>query len=208
MVKNINFADTIKIFIKKQRLSWRFTFAHHPICPTYKSHYWEIKGLYLCQGCSLVYAGFLSALSFLVFFQISLTSIHYLFVGLGVLIPILLLEMFKLEQRTIKRLSRAGIGIGVGVSFSAFFLHEDIVVKVIGLLVTIIGFMVFKQVRKTAKKDDLCRSCPEYRSKKICRGLRFEAEAMRKYSDYASDLLQIELKEKFTSKLDQEMRNS
>lgn len=197
----INFPTAITLFLKRWELSWRFKFAHHPICPSYNKHYWNIKGVYLCQGCSIVYTCFFSALLFLILFHITFIPVHYLFVGLGILIPILLVEIIKIEQRSIKRLARAGIGIGLSLPFSAFVLHEEIVVKVMGLLITLLGFISFRQVRKAANREDLCKSCPEYKSNRICNGLRLEAEAMRKYSDYASDLLHAELKEKYRRKL-------
>jgi hypothetical protein len=197
----INFPITVKLFIKRWQLSWRFTFAHHPICASYKDHYWKIQGVYICQGCTLVYSSFFVVLLFLLFFQLTLLPLHYLIVGIIILIPILLIELLKIDQRTIKRFTRAAIGIGLGFSLSAFFLHEEIIAKLLGLLVTIFGFISFTRVRNTAKREDKCNLCSEYKSNVICSGLRLEAEAMNKYSDYASDLLQGKLKEKYMSKL-------
>lgn len=200
-MKLINFPITIKLFIKHWEFSWRFKFAHHPVCTSYKDHYWKIKGVYICQGCTLVYASFFVSLLFLIFFQITLGLFHYLIVGLCILIPILIIELTRIEQRIIKRLTRILIGIGIGVFFSAFLLHDEFIVKVFGFLLTITGFFSFKRVRRSTKREDKCKLCSEYKSNVICSGLRLEAEAMKKYSDYASDLLQDKLKEKYMSKL-------
>ncbi len=200
-MKLINFPITIKLFLKRWQISWRFKFAHHPVCVSYKDHYWNIKGVYICQGCTLVYSSFFVTLLFLFFFQTTLEQYQYLIVGLGILIPVLIIELTKIEQRIIKRLSRILIGIGIGLFFSAFLLHTDIIVKVIGFLITVIGFISFKRVRRSTKREDKCNLCSEHKSNVICSGLRLEAVAMKKYSDYASDLLQDKLKEKFMSKL-------
>jgi hypothetical protein len=200
-VKGINFPITVKLFIKRWQLSWRFTFAHHPICASYKDHYWKIKGVYICQGCTLVYSSFFVALLFLLYFQITLEQFHYLIVGVGVLIPIIIIELAKIEQRIIKRLTRILIGIGIGLFCSAFLLHDEFIVKLIGFLIIFIGFFSFKQVRRSTRREDKCNLCSEYKNNVICSGLRLEAEAMNKYSDYASDLLQDNLKEKYFSKL-------
>ena len=200
-MKLINFPITIKLFLKRWQISWRFKFAHHPVCVSYKDHYWNIKVVYICQGCTLVYSSFFVTLLFLFFFQTTLEQYQYLIVGLGILIPVLIIELTKIEQRIIKRLSRILIGIGIGLFFSAFLLHTDIIVKVIGFLITVIGFISFKRVRRSTKREDKCNLCSEHKSNVICSGLRLEAVAMKKYSDYASDLLQDKLKEKFMSKL-------
>ena len=200
-MKGINFPITIKLFFKRWELSWRFKFAHHPVCVSYRDHYWKIKGVYICQGCALVYSSFFAALLFLIFFQITLELVHYLIIGLGILIPILIIELTKIEQRITKRLSRILIGIGIGSLFSTFLLSDELIVKFFAFLVVIIRFFSFKLVRRSTKREDKCNLCSEYKSNVNCSGLRLEAEAMRQYSDYASDLLQDKLKEKFKSKL-------
>jgi hypothetical protein len=138
---------------------------------------------------------------FLLFFQITLEQFHYLILGIGILIPILIIELIKVEQRISKRLTRILIGIGLGLFCSAFLIHEELIVKLIGFLLTIIGFFTFKQVRRSTKREDKCNLCSEYKSNVICSGLRLEAEAMKKYSDFASDFFQDKLKEKYLSKL-------
>ncbi len=128
-------------------------------------------------------------------------SIQYLSLGIGLLVPILLIEKYDINQRITKRLARIATGIGLGVSFSAFMLHPDIIIKFVGLIITIGGFYTFKAIRRTKQKVDKCQTCADHQSHKICYGLLLESEAMRKYSEYASDLLQADLKAAFAKKI-------
>ncbi len=198
----INFPIAIKLFIKRWELSWRFRFAHHPICSNYQAHIWKIGGLYICQGCSLVYFSFLLTLLILIIFQLTFLPIQYILIGIVLLVPILLIEKLKLNKRFIKRFARSGTGIGIAVSFSAFLIQTDLIIKISGLLISILGFYAFKFIRRTIQRENRCQSCPDYQENKICYGLRLEADAMRLYSEYASDLLQKDLKAVYTKRLE------
>ncbi len=197
----INFPIAIKLLIKRWELSWRFKFAHHPICTNYRTHFWKVGGLYLCQGCSLVYSSFLITLLFLIIFHVILLPAQYLIVGMSLLVSILLIEKYNANLRFIKRLARVGTGLGLGISFSAFLLYPDLFIKLGGLFVSLAGFYLFNYIRRTKEKEDKCQTCADYQGHKICYGLRLEAEAMRKYSEYASDLLQPSLKSAYSKKL-------
>jgi hypothetical protein len=121
--------------------------------------------------------------------------------GIILLCFILLIEKFKVTRRSLKRLARSVTGIGLGISFSAFLQETDPIIQVSGLFIAIIGFSVFRYIRRVKKREDKCLTCPDYQENSICYGLRLEADAMRLYSDYASDLLQKDLKEAFIEKL-------
>jgi hypothetical protein len=112
-----------------------------------------------------------------------------------------LIENQKFEQRFIKRLARVGTGSGLGISFSAFLLVNNFTIQMIGMLISVTGFYLFKLIRQTKEREDKCQSCPDYQSNKICYGLQLEAGAMRKYSDYASELLQKDLKDVYIKRL-------
>lgn len=71
---------------------------------------------------------------------------------------------------------------------------------------TLIGFSVFIYVlfrilyRGSKKQTDACKGCPELDEPSVCSGYQLQMEAERKYSEYATKLLQPQIEAYIQSK--------
>ena len=106
----------VKIAWKRLILSWRFLFAHHPLCDYYSDQVFLIFGVYLCQGCTLLYSGlFLGLVLFLFIETASITLLQWLFVASLLVSPSFLTFIYK--KRFFKRAAR----LMNGAAFSTIF---------------------------------------------------------------------------------------
>ena len=76
----------------------------------------------------------------------------------------------------------------------------DFPIKLVGLIVASLSYVLFRIIRRIKPTTDLCLACQELNAGKICSGLEHKAKAMKEYSDYASDLFQDVLKAKYQNK--------
>lgn len=98
-------------------------------------------------------------------------------------------------RRPFKRFARLFTGIGIG-SFFWFLLSEpNIIYKLIGAGFGFVAYSAFLKVRVFTTVDK-CYGCPELKPG-ICPGLKHEVLAMKEYSNYATILLEDQLKQKF-----------
>lgn len=190
----------IKLFWKKLKVSWRFHFAHHPLCDNYGDQVFKIKGIYLCQGCTLTYIGIILGVMSSFALTLSLSNLEWSIIGIGILISLFIIEFLKLNKRIIKRLIRFVTGLGLGGFFWVLISSTNIIAPVIALLLSFIGYKVFKIIRSSQLKEDKCLHCSEFKQGKICSGLALEAKANREYSEYATLLMQDQLKARVLSK--------
>ncbi len=191
---------------KKFQLSWKFKFAHHPLCQRYRNQVWHLGPLIVCQGCSLVLLGILSGLISSFYWLIPALAIKGFVLGLSFLIimmPVLLVEFLRISWRPIKRLIRFLTGFGIGfnialiLGFHSFWLTIQAIVFLIG------GYFLFKMVRHSRKKPDLCQTCPELSEKGVCSGYQTIVEAEREYGKIASEVLKPYLDSYLKSKYQQ-----
>ena len=118
---------------------------------------------------------------------------------------LLVIEAVKVTNRKIKRITRITTGLGIGAFFWGL-LTVDFPIKLVGLTVALISYILFRIIRQLRPTADLCMGCEELNTGKVCSGLEHKAKAMNDYSDYASDLLQDVLRSKFRNKLKEDPR--
>jgi len=190
----IEISKTLKLWLKKLQLSWRFKFAHHPLCDRYKGHVFQIgrkKPFFLCQGCSLTAFGIITGtILFLFIFQLKSNLIYWLILINAALFSTLIIESLSIKSRGIKKFSRFILGIGLGISFMIIINGSMPLIIKFGISANvIIGYSIFRFFRRDKEKKDLCKSCPELEKHEICSGLKLESKAMKEYSDYATKIL-------------------
>lgn len=199
-MSQISFSKRVKLLWKTYQVSWRFRFAHHPLCERFEGQVWKLRSMYLCQGCTLAYLGVLTGFLLFFAFNISLSPINWLAVGSFCLLLPLIIESIGVDRRLIKRIIRYTTGIGIGSLFWLLLSEPDFVMKVGAIIFAVVGFQVFRFIRGSSERQDTCEACPELHTGGICSGLEMEAEAMRKYSDYATSLLEEKIKAKYLRK--------
>jgi len=185
----LRFIERLKLFKKKLAVSWRFHFAHHPLCDAYSDHVWWFKGIYLCQGCTLTILGIL--FSFITFFLVNPFMILWQWIGFAstILCLLFIVEIAQIENRMIKRFIRFFTGFGLGAFFWFILGTTNIMILGVAILFTYAGYKVFKKIRVFKPAEDKCKHCPEMQKSGVCSGLYLEYEAEKKYSEYATELL-------------------
>ena len=132
---------------------------------------------------------------------------YHLLVALGcVMLPILLVEILNVSNRHIKRFIRflGGLGLGFFTSIAIDFKSVSYFLLSIGIVVP--SYVVFLIIRKQKHKNkDICEGCSELEDlqkgkMKFCSGLKEKMIAEKEYSDFASDLLQEDLRKEYSQK--------
>ncbi|TFG21005.1 MAG: hypothetical protein EU530_01565 [Promethearchaeota archaeon] len=198
---------------KRISLSYWYKHSHHPLCERYDDHIFKIplknKTLYICQGCSLTALGWLIGVLITIFSFVPFVEYvwYHLLIALGfLLLPILLVEILNVSNRQIKRFIRLLGGLGLG-----FFATIAIDFKSVGYFILSIGivipsYVVFLIIRKQKHKNkDICEGCSELEELqkgqiKYCSGLKEKMIAEKKYSDFASDLLQEDIRKSYSQR--------
>ncbi len=201
----LNFKQRLRFRRKKLSLTWKFKWAHHPLCERFEDHLWHIGDFTFCQGCFLSYAGtVVGFIAFLTYFS------RYIFNALGVLavvavslVPVLIVEFFNFENRSLKRFIRFWGGLGLGATFSlALYRELSTWLRIISLIVAILGYGAFFVVRKHGEVEDKCEGCPELIRDGVCSGYRKEKAAIEKYNSFLEkelrDRVEREVSEKFS----------
>ncbi len=212
MIK-LTLKQRLQLLKKRISLSYWFKYAHHPLCERYKDHIFRIplknNTLYICQGCFLTALGWLVGILVTIFAFVPFINYlwHHLLIALGCfLLPILIVEVFTLSNRHIKRFIRllGGLGLGFFTSIAIDFRSFGYFLLAIGIVVP--SYVIFLIIRKRKHKNkDICEGCSELEelqkgTLKICSGLKEKIAAEKIYSDFASDLLQDEFRKQYSKK--------
>jgi len=159
----------------------------------------KIGPVYLCQGCTIIFSTFVITLLFFILTGISFDPISWMTVGILLAIMPIIVELLKIRNRGIKRLSRLLTGMGLGTLAWGLLFIPDLLVRITGMIVTVIAYQGFKWGRKKGRERDRCIDCPDFIQGKICPGLEDKAKAMREYSDYATEIFSDRLRRKATA---------
>lgn len=199
MIK-IKLSDRFKLWKKRLKYSWNFTYAHHPLCNRYEDHLFHIqireKTLYLCQGCTLTIIGAVFGFLFSLFGLlrwIDYNWFHLTLVFTIIMSSILVVELKKVENRPVKRIIRFLGGFGLGFFAAVSLDFKTVPMTVVSVIIVIASVKAFNVVR-ARKHGDLCEGCAELKKKGICPGLKLKIDAEKKYSKFATKLLYSDIK--------------
>ncbi len=187
---------------KKLKLSWKFKFAHHPICERFDDHIWKIGDMYVCQGCTMVYSGVILGF-FLFLFNFNQFIGGMLDWFLSVLIfmlPTFLIEKLRIKTRWVKRSVRFLNGIALGATMAFLFVDTSIWERISVIAFIYIGLLLFRFIRRYKKEEDECEGCPQAKKDEVCEGFKMQFEANKKLGKYTTDLVYDEIKDNMVGK--------
>lgn len=177
-----------KLWLLWLRHSYRFRWAHRPLCERFRAGVLRLGRIHLCRSCVCVYAGLaggLASCSYFAALRESPTS--WL---LGLMVPTVVLSAphrYMRLPRPLRDLLRFGMGFCISLCGCVVLWGSSLVaVGCVGVLF-LFWRMYFVQRRK--RKADACRGCPEYGQASICTGCRTQADAVRAYETEATNLL-------------------
>jgi len=170
------------------RHSYRFRWAHRPLCERFHAGVLRIGPVHLCRSCICVYGG-------LIGFAVLCACVGALRVSvtswlLGLMVPTVILSMpllYRRLPRPLKDVLRFGMGACISLCGYAM-LRGNIFVAAACVGVLFLFWKMYFAMRRR-QKAEACQGCPEYGIESICTGCRVQAEAIRAYETEATHFL-------------------
>jgi hypothetical protein len=186
------------------KLSYKFRWAHHPTCDTYQNQRFDIFGISLCQGCTILTV---SAL---------ISFVTTLILGIPIFLPLFILYIFVFLEvaiidgiglgRNFKRLARISIGASLGLAFAQILLLSSIQSSII-LFLIFSTFFGYRRFRSKKSSEDLCQTCPELENAPRCPGVIHQYEANRTYQKLIVPVLDEDVIRRIIAKNESESPN-
>ena len=177
------------LWLLKISRTWRFNWAHKPLCSSYKADVLQFGTLYLCRSCCCVYFAIAVNLILIVLFPDFFKEYaHILLIGFVVFtLPLSHPAIYKTLYRPLRDILRCSLGSIVVLSFTAL-VHGHFLFTIV-LIITSFFFWRYYYRKRSRRKIELCKNCPEYSDSRICSGYTFQAEQIRRYEDEATEYL-------------------
>ncbi len=167
--------------------SYRFRWAHRPLCSRFHSGVIRVGGVHLCRSCVCVYCGILLSALSLAFLRPSVATSSVALAGLG--IPTLALSgpwCYRSMPRAVRDLLRLAMG-AVIVLCGYLLLHGEFVTAVPAAIVLFAFWRAYFKVRRR-RRLHACDGCEELSDKAVCTGCRLQADGVRRYEEIATQL--------------------
>jgi len=168
------------------RHSYRFRWAHRPLCSRFSDGVLRIGPLHLCRSCVCAYCGLvLCTITCLCLEVVRESTVPLL---LGLMIPTIGLstpQLYKRCSRPVRDLLRFSMGCCVTLCICAMLMGKLLVPAACVSILLLFWRIYFVMRRK--RRAAACNACPELGS--ICTGCRVQANAVRAYEAEATSLL-------------------
>ncbi len=167
--------------------SFRFRWAHRPLCSRFRSGIVRTGGIHLCRSCLCAYCGILACALSLVLLRPSVTQVGMVLAGIGT--PTLALSgpwcytKFPRAARDVLRLT-----MGAVIALCGYLLLcRELMVAVPVAVVLFVFWRAYFRVRR-AQRLRACDGCEELSDKGICSGCRLQTDGARRYEQIATQL--------------------
>lgn len=170
------------------RHSYRFRWAHRPLCSKFSEDILRVGPVRLCRSCVCAYGGvILCAILCWLLNAVRESSVPVL---LCVMVPTIGLSMpplYKQCPRPVRDLLRFGMGCCITLCVCVMLMGNALVsVTCAGILLL---FRRLYSVMRRERKAQACNGCPELGRRQICAGCRLQADAVRAYETQGTRLL-------------------
>lgn len=172
--------------------SWR-RLAHHPTCSVYKNHYYKIGNIYLCVGCTSLYASIIVSLilfaSFMNFFRTYPYYLAFTFV-IGIMGPFIHFAI-RPKNKWLKTLFRVSAGIALGAYIGLIVLigFKNWWLQIIMFFFIGAGFVLYGLMRGNRANLRYCDTCPLHIADPPCLPQRNTNIKIKKINDFVSEQL-------------------
>lgn len=182
------------------RKTYRFNWAHKPLCPQYREDVLHFGSVYLCRSCLLVYLGMASSFCFIILFPTVWSgSSPFL---LALLLFVLLLSSapgyYKGFSRALRDLLRFVLGLVLVLVFWQGFCG-DWLFSSVALLACWGAWHLYSKSRES-RKLNVCYVCRDYSRERVCPGYAMQTTWIKEYQEEATEyLLQRGYRPNFTA---------
>jgi len=165
--------------------SFRFRWAHRPLCARFRSGVIKVGCVHLCRSCLCAYCGILVCGLSLMLFRPSAANAVAALAGLGV--PALALSgpwCYKKWPRAMRDVLRWATG--ALISLCAYLLIcGELIVAGAAAAVLLIFWRAYFHIRRR-RRISACDGCEELPDKGVCSGCRLPADGIRRYEEIAT----------------------
>ena len=168
------------------RHSYRFRWAHRPLCSRFSDGVLRIGQVHLCRSCVCAYGGIVvAALACLLVYAVRASAVPLL---CCLMLPTLGLSMPLLYKRCPRQV-RDGLRFSMGLCISLCFcilLMGKLMVSALCAGILLLFWRVYFVMRRN-RRAQACNACLELGG--ICTGCHLQANAVRAYEAEATQLL-------------------
>ncbi len=167
--------------------SYRFRWAHRPLCRRFQSGVIRVAGVHLCRSCVCAYCGILLSALSLAYLRPSVATAGAALAGLG--IPTLALSgpwCYKSMPRAAQDYLRLAMGAVMALC-GYLLIRRELMIAVPAAVVLLVFWRAYFKVRRR-RRLHACDGCEELSDKAICSGCRLQADGVRRYEQAATQL--------------------
>ena len=172
--------------------SYRFTWAHKPLCGRFQKDVVRLGSVHLCRSCTMAYAGIALAILLCCFLGPSSDIIATVLLACGpVTIALSLPRWYKKWARPVRDALRFSMGAMAVLSIRLLFAGH-LVPGITSVVVMAAFWKVYLRLRRPRMRH-ACDDCEHFRdggtTDVICPGFAFQADLIRQYEGRATELL-------------------
>ena len=175
------------LWLKK---TWRFLWAHKPLCQYFQEDVLQLGVLYLCRSCACTYAGIFVGMGLpLIYRNLVGGDVELILVILSCCtIPLSSPQQYKRLPRPCRDILRFSLGMIICLSFLLLVFYRKFTVALPLVYVAILfARRYYKQ--RSLRKIEYCQDCVEYSAGVICSGYHLQVECIREYEEQATAIL-------------------
>jgi hypothetical protein len=176
----------VRLWLLWIRHSYRFRWAHRPLCSRFRDGVLRIGQVHLCRSCVCAYSGIVvAALACLLVPAVRASALPLL---CYLMLPTLAFSMPQLYKRC-PRWARDGLRFSMGLCISLCFcilLMGKLMVSVLCAGILLLFWRIYFVMRRN-RRAQACNACSELGG--ICTGCHLQADAVRAYEAEATQLL-------------------
>lgn len=171
------------------RHTWRFNWAHKPLCDRFRHDVIRLGGMALCRSCTLVYGATILTLMTALCVSSLINPWAWKLLAMIGLVTLMCSfpPWYRHWSRTFRDLIRSLLGVTLALGIY-MMLQGDVVVGLLGLAILWFMWKLYLPLRHR-NKNEACQGCPELAQGGICSGYIWQADYVRRYEKQASEFL-------------------
>ncbi len=168
--------------------SYRFRWAHRPLCPRFRDGILRIGGVHFCRSCVCLYCGgILCAVVCACFPAVRQKAVPLLLCVMAPTIALSAPPLYGRWPRPLRDLLRSCMGCAIVLCVYAMLGGHTFVSVICAGAMFVFWRVYFAQRRR--RRAAACNNCPELGQSRICTGCTVQAAGIRAYETEATDIL-------------------
>ena len=167
--------------------SFRFRWAHRPLCGRFRGDVVRVGGVHLCRSCVCAYCGMIICGVLLAALQPAVTTTG---LSLAVVGMVTLVMSGPWCYKTLPRLVRDVLRWAMGAVIAMvgyLFACGELIIAAPAAAVLWVFWRVYLQKRR-GRRLRACEGCEELEVRGVCSGCQVQAEGVRRYEEAATRL--------------------